>query len=469
MIPLEDLGKFMNKEQIESWAKLGESETLELKRSTGERKEATKTICAMLNNRGGRVLFGIEPSGKIIGQDVSDHTVEEVAQELKNIEPPVFPNIDRVFVDGRREVLIITVTTGANQPYSYKGDAYKRVGNTSQTMSRDEYNRVLIERLHSERRWENEASTDWAIDDLDGNEIVKTLEEAIRRGRAEDPRTRDPLEILRGFGLVRDGKILRAAVVLFGNSKKIETSYPQMLLRIAKFKGIDKTEFLDNRQFHGNALDLLSKAEKFFRENLPISSVVQEGKMARTDTPLYPPIALREALANAFCHRDYSIGGGSISIAIYENRVEISSSGSLHFGLTSEALFKPHESMPWNPLIARVFYRSGIIESWGRGTLKMLEETRDAGLIEPTIVDSGGSVTVCFKSSPLQVAKLTDRQKEILKILIMAKDGLALREIHEKLPEVSDRQIREDLATLQTLGLAYSYGHGRGAGWKSHL
>lgn len=99
----------------------------------------------------------------------------------------------------------------------------------------------------------------------------------------------------------------------------------------------------------------------------------------------------------------------------------------------------------------------------------MLEETRDAGLMEPTIIDAGGSVTVCFKSTPLQVSKLTDRQKDILKILKTAKDGLALREIHEKLPEASDRQIREDLATLQTLGLAYSYGHGRGAGWKSHL
>ncbi len=76
-------------------------------------------------------------------------------------------------------------------------------------------------------------------------------------------------------------------------------------------------------------------------------------------------MALREALANAFCHRDYSIGGGSVGVAIHQDRLEITSSGTLHFGLTAEKLFEPHESLPWNPLIAHVFYRRGIIETWG--------------------------------------------------------------------------------------------------------
>jgi len=78
-----------------------------------------------------------------------------------------------------------------------------------------------------------------------------------------------------------------------------------------------------------------------------------------------PIEALREALANAFVHRDYSIGGGSVGVALYDNRLEISSTGDLHFGLTPEALFEPHESKPWNPMIASVFYRRGIIRSSG--------------------------------------------------------------------------------------------------------
>lgn len=76
---------------IESWVRTGESETLEFKRTTGERREAAMTICAMLNNRGGRVIFGVERYGRISGQIVADQTVEEVALELGRIEPPVFP------------------------------------------------------------------------------------------------------------------------------------------------------------------------------------------------------------------------------------------------------------------------------------------------------------------------------------------------------------------------------------------
>jgi len=204
----------MTPEQIAAWAAAGESETLELKRTTGERRDATRTLCAMLNHRGGRVLFGVEPSGRVLGQQVSDHTIEEVAEELRAIDPPAFPTIDRVDLGNGREVLVVSVATGQNGPYSYRGQAYRRVGNTSPVLSRDEYNRMLLERLHGEHRWENEPATGWTVADLDEAEIGRTLEEAIRRGRAEDPGTRDPEEVLLGLGLVKDGKLLRAALVL---------------------------------------------------------------------------------------------------------------------------------------------------------------------------------------------------------------------------------------------------------------
>ena len=123
---------------------------------------------------------------------------------------------------------------------------------------------------------------------------------------------------------------------------------------------------------------------------------IQPNVFERVDDPLYPPVALREALANAFCHRDYSIGGGSISLGVYDDRLEITSTGTLHFGLTPEALYLPHESLPWNPLIARVFYRRGVIEAWGRGTIKMEELTVRAGLPRPEIFEAGGCVTVRF-------------------------------------------------------------------------
>ena len=209
-------------------------------------------------------------------------------------------------------------------------DDWEAVGNTNRALSRDEYHRVLLERLHGQHRWENEPVSDWTVDDLDPSEVTRTIDEAIRRRRAEDPGTRDPTALLRGFGLIRGDRLLRAAVVLFGGSERVGAEYPQCMLRVARFRGTARTdEFLDNRQFRGNAFELLRSAERFFQESLPIAGRIEPDLFERVDDPLYPPEALREALANAICHRDYSIGGGSVSSAVYDDRLEVTSSG--HF------------------------------------------------------------------------------------------------------------------------------------------
>ena len=215
----------------------------------------------------------------------------------------------------------------------------------------------------------------------------------------------------------------RGGQVLFGSTERLEFEMPQCLLRIARFRGLDRMEFLDNRQFNGNAFTLLTNAERFLRDTLAIAGRFEQDRFERIDEPLYPPLATREALVNALCHRDYSIGGGSIGIAIYDDRLEVTSSGSLHFGLTPEKLFAPHESRPWNPLIARTFYRRGIIEEWGRGTLKIAELASSAGLPMPEIEDDGVAVTVRFRHGRFvprrrsREASRAERREEVLVLL----------------------------------------------------
>jgi ATP-dependent DNA helicase RecG len=155
-------------------------------------------------------------------------------------------------------------------------------------------------------------------------------------------------------------------------------------------------------------------------------------------------------------------------VAIYQDRLEITSSGTLHFGLTAEKLFEPHESLPWNPLIARVFYRRGIIETWGRGTLKMAELTERAGLPRPEIEEQAGCVVVRFRPSkyipPRQVKQdLTERQRAILEVLAERR-VIARKEIVAALNE-PELAIRDDLERLRGLGLVETTGHGRGAVW----
>jgi len=468
----------MNAEWIARMVAKGESESLEIKTTTGARREAARTVCAMLNQQGGHVLFGVTPEGRIDGQQVSERTLEQLSAELANIDPRAFPNVGRVDVGEHRQVLVISVKRGPTRPYQYRGTAYLRVGNTTRAMGRDEYSRMLLEHMHGEQRWENQAADGWSIEDLDVAEIRNTVAEAVRIGRLNEPGHRDPESLLLGLGLIRDGVLLRAAAVLFGDASRLEFEMPQCLLRVARFRGVDRSEFLDNRQFNGNAFALLSNAERFLRETLPISSRFESGRIQRIDEPLYPPLATREALANALCHRDYSISGGSVGLAVYDDRLEVTSTGGLHFGLTPDDLFDQHESRPWNPLIARTFFRRGVIEEWGRGTLKMTELVVSAGLPRPEIDDIGDCVTVRFPRDRVRVATAsaamsgtTDRVKarrlEILSVLGQANDALTLRDIHALLQtQTGIRLLREDMASLKALGLVEPLGYGRGARWK---
>lgn len=114
--------------------------------------------------------------------------------------------------------------------------------------------------------------------------------------------------------------------------------------------------------------------------------------LVREDRPLYPPRATREAIANALCHRDYISHGDAVAVAMYDDHLEVTNPGELHFGLTPEALARPHTSRPWNPLIAGVFYHAGIIEQWGTGTLNVLAWCREGGCPDPRWAEEGGAV-----------------------------------------------------------------------------
>lgn len=456
-------------EDLRTIAAAGESESVEFKKTTGLRKEAAQTACAMLNGRGGSVFFGIGPAGELVGQQVGAQTIEDISKAIEDIDPPPSRlGITTTPIGPDRAVIEVRVDArGPLAPYSIKGRAYARVGNTTVELSRENYNRMLLERLHAEERWENTVADGWNLDDLDQSEIVRCVEDGIRRGRIDDPGTRETGELLRGLGLLRSDRPIRAAAVLFGRSGRVEERLAQCLLRVARFRGVDKSEFLDSRMYHGNAFRLLRLGERFLRESLPIAARILPGVFERLDDPLYPLEALREALVNAICHRDYAIGGGSIALAIYDDRLEVTSSGTLHFGLTPEALFEHHESLPWNPIIARAFQRRGLFENWGRGTIQMARAMERAGLPRPEFEESGGCLIVRFRSRPpAQVrtsAVLSDRQARILAAL--RGSPLALRYLKDLVPG-AEWELKQDLATLKGLGLVDTHGHGRGAYWE---
>ncbi|MBW2020997.1 MAG: putative DNA binding domain-containing protein [Deltaproteobacteria bacterium] len=396
----------MNLQELKKLVASGESDRLEFKRSTGQRSNAAKTICAMLNGLGGFVLFGVTNGGEILGQQISNRTIEDIARELRRIEPPAFPDIETITVKEDRAVIAVRVPGGGG-PYTYDGRPYFRNGPTTAIMPRDEYERRLLERLHATRRWENEPVPDGvSIHDLDEEEIHITVENAIRLGRLEPPPRHDVESILRGLELIHDGKLLNAAVALYGKTYHLKILYPQLEIRLARFRGTSRlADFSDNRQYWGHAFALLRRAESFLLDHVPIAGRVVPGKMVREDRPLYPPRASREAVANAICHRDYTIPGGAVAVAMYDDHLEITNPGVFHFGITPEKLTQPHESKPWNPIIANVFYRAGIIERWGMGTLNIIEWCTENGNPVPEWSEHAGSVFVTFLPAAMEAAE----------------------------------------------------------------
>lgn len=457
----------MKRREIERIAQAGESETIEFKKSTAQLRRAAETVCGMLNGNGGRVLIGVTPEGRILGQTISDKTLREIAEILQKFEPPANIEQQRVRTNGDKEVLVLkAIPNPEARPYVVDGRAYQRVGSTTSLMPQETYQRLLSERAHSRTRWENQPAERYDIAKLDSEEILRTVRLGIAAGRLPESTGTIIPDILERLELSQEGKLNNAAVVLFGT--RYMPDYPQCQLRMARFRGLDKSEFIDQRQIEGHSFTLLEEAMLFLRRHLPIAGRIVPGLFEREDEPLFPLVALREALVNALCHRDYTIFGGAVSLAIYDDRLEIWSDGTLPFGLQPEDLKRDHPSRPRNPLIAKVFYLRGIIERWGRGTQKIIELCVKAGHPEPEFGEQAGAVWVRFLPSgyiaPHRVAHdLTDRQRELLQIL--AHHGpLPLREIRKRLSAPpSDRMIQEDLAHLRRLTLVQSGGRGRGA------
>ncbi len=455
--------------ELEQLIELGESETVEFKKSTAQLRRAMETLCGMLNGSGGHVLVGVTPQGRIIGQAISDKTLREVAELLRRFEPPATIAQTRINIGDGKDVLVFEACPDPTQrPYIFDGRPYQRIGPTTSVMPQENYHRLLAERPDSRTRWETLFADGYDITDLDQEEILRTVRLGIAAGRLPESTGSNVSDILSRMGLFKQGKLNNGAVVLFGTH--FLPDYPQCQLRMARFRGVNKSEFLDQRQIEGHAFLLLEEAMLFLRRHLPVAGRIVPGLFEREDEPLFPLEALREALVNAFCHRDYTIVGGAVSLAIYDDRLEIWSDGTLPFGLVPEDLKREHPSKPRNPLIARVFYLRGVIERWGRGTQKIVELCVKAGHPEPEFGEQAGSVWVRFLPSgyiaPHRVAHdLTERQREILQII--AHHGpIPLRGIMDRMSNPpASATVRDDLYHLKRLELIDSKGHGRGAVW----
>jgi ATP-dependent DNA helicase RecG len=464
----------MKLDDIKSLIAQGESHTLEFKKSTTQLKATFETLCAFLNEGGGIVLIGVKNNGEIIGQNVSDSTRQEIAREIRKLEPPTQFLISYIPIGDGKEVISLQVPSGSYKPYVYGARPYQRIESTTVLMPQHRYEQLLVQRGHLNHGWDDLPATGYGIEDLDQDEIRRTILQGIEANRiSADALQEDYVDILERLNLITDRKITNAAVVLF--SKDIHPNFSQCHIQMARFRGKDKLSgFIDSRNVDGNAFALLEEASIFIQRHLAVASFFQKGSIVRVDHPDLPVLAVREALVNAICHHDYSNRSGYISLAIYEDRLEIWSYGLLPNGLKIDDLKKQHISAQRNKLISDIIYKRGLVEKWGTGTLTMIKLCKEHGVSEPAFEEySGGfSVTFTFKEQKPEEEKvspdlemLSTRQQKIYNLLL--REGpLGPKDILSKLEEaITDRTLRQDLSNLRNLNLLDSKGQTQAAVW----
>lgn len=343
--------------------KLKESETVELKTSTSELKEAIISIVAILNKHSsGKIIFGVSPKGKVLGQQISDKTMRDISQKIHNsIEPKIYPKINKKKIENKN---IIIIEFLGNEPLYYAKDrAYIRVSDEDKKMSAKEIEKRILSK--SSIKWDGNISNK-KIKDINTKLLKDYIKEAKKTKRLNFSYTNTKNTLLK-LKLLKKDNLLNASKILFCDDNNLE-------VQTAVFAGKDKTTFIDINDKTGNLFEMLKYSENYIKEHINWRADLTTG--TRKEIPEIPIRAINEALVNSFCHRDYT-APESNKIAIYKDRVDIWNPGTF----TSE--HKPmdfvKEELPSilrNPKIAQILYYDEKIEKWGSGLKRIYDECK---------------------------------------------------------------------------------------------
>lgn len=367
-----------------------ETETTEFKKSLAELQQGLISLAAMLNKHGQAELwFGVAPNAHAVGLTLSEKTLRDVSQAIAaHIEPRIYPEITGKTIAGKSCLHIRA--TGQQKPYFAYGRAYIRVADEDRQMSARELEALILRQNRAALRWDNEPCA-MPLEALNETKIRQFL---VRAALPWDNTT----NALTKLDLLHEGKLANAARLFF-------TDAP-IQLRCAVFATETSATIIDRHDFDGDILELIEEADKYILKNIHIGMRL-EG-LRRVDVPEISREALREAIINAFCHRDWR-DPDYIQIAIYKDRVEIRNPGGLYDDLTLADLRRGNISRRRNPLIADLFRRIHLVEAWGRGMPLILEnapnvEFREvAGLFvasfeRPTFLKGDATETTLEKS-----------------------------------------------------------------------
>ena len=431
-----------------------ESQNIEYKSSW--RDEYLKWICGFANASGGTIFIGKDDEGEIVGLSDAKKLMEEIPNKVRDVLGIL---VDVNLIETSKGDFIEIVVEGYPYPVNYKGQYHYRSGSTKQELKGVALDKFLLQKKG--KRWDGVPVPNISVADLKQETFDFFRKRANKSQRIEEEILAETNVLLIENLQLQENKLLkRAAILLFhSNPEKYVTG---AYIKIGYFETDIELKFQD--EIHGNLFEQIEKTMGLLFTKYIKALISYEG-INRVETYEYPKEAVREALLNAIAHKDYS-GGIPIQISVYADKIYIWNDGQLPENWTVENLIIKHASKPHNPDIANAFFRSGFIESWGRGTLKMINECLDAGIPKPVYKYDMSGFWVEFRKdiynqTYLQSIRLNDRQ--VKAVLYTKVKGKITNSEYQTLNICSRNTASSDLTVLVEKALLEPSGQ-KGAG-----
>lgn len=431
-----------------------ENQNIEYKESW--RDEYLKWICGFANANGGSIFIGKDDSGKVVGIAGAKKLLEDIPNKVRDIlgilvDVNLHPTEEGDFIE--------IVVESYPYPVNYKGQYHYRSGSTKQELKGAALDKFMLQRKG--KRWDGVPVPNVSVNDLKKDTFDFFRKRAVKAQRIEEDVLTDSNELLiDNLQLFETKYLKRAAILLFhaNPDKFVNGAY----IKIGYFETDDDLKFQD--EVHGNLFEQVEKTMDLLFTKYIKSSISYEG-LNRVEKYEYPKDAIREALLNAVSHKDYS-GGVPIQISMYSDKLIFWNEGQLPEDWTIENLSIKHPSKPYNPDIANALFRSGYIESWGRGTLKMINECIRFGIPKPKYFYDMSGFWVEFRKDifDLEYFKslgLNDRQIQAMKYL--KENGKITNSEYQTNYSVARNTATRDLTELVEKGLLKS-SESKGAG-----